>query len=149
MTELLTAPPTAEDAQAENSSADAHEGIGFGNIGLDGIRAVLEDKARREREFRAEPAPSPEDRARTAISSLEDPRAQQALLGELDDVTRVMKVVDTLRASAPKEQPVTDRKIYLTYRGLAEAENSNPLYGKTCQILLNLMGDNVSGKLPF
>ena len=84
----------------------------------------------------------------TTLRNAEDRGLLSTIRGfERTEVAKVIATVKHLRKNNPE---ITDKEIALKYARLSNnAERSSPTRQRATQIVMSLMGNKVSGKLPF
>ena len=93
-------------------------------------------------------APNAYDELMTTLRRAEDRGLLSTIRGfERTEVAKVIATVKHLRKNNPE---ITDKEIALKYARLSNnAERSSPTRQRATQIVMSLMGNKVSGKLPF
>ncbi|HIA91654.1 TPA: hypothetical protein EYO12_00875 [Candidatus Saccharibacteria bacterium] len=109
------------------------------------------DRQESASEQTAQSAISDKEMVETVVARVEDSSCRRTL--ESEDPERILRVIRTVqkirRISKDNGEEISDRDIYLRYMRKINVTEPSPELTRSSQILLNLLSDNVGGKLPF
>ena len=143
------------EAEVRKNDATTNQQRGTGSSSQSGGQNRQQRDSRQDRQRQSASssrensrAPNAYDELMTTLRNAEDRGLLSTIRGfERTEVAKVIATVKHLRKNNPE---ITDKEIALKYARLSNnAERSSPTRQRATQIVMSLMGNKVSGKLPF